>query len=207
MHTLMLELARVWQRIMYMCIILQIIMSISPWRISLHTLMLTLTTLLWNEVHWLLCHHFLMELAEWWTLCHPSRYGWWRKRTNLLCRVRSPDELKRLKNLLETWMCLKGRKLIMKKWIIHFSRPHIAIFVTVDEIDIIFFTNEVYGSVSCTNSSAGWTTQSYWVGPRQWMYKSHDWWQKLADGHWFVTISSEAYHLRWQRQNKGIGSR
>ena len=37
----------------------------------------------------------------------------------------------------------------------HFSRPHIAITVTVDEIDIIFFTDEVYGFISCTNSSAG----------------------------------------------------
>ena len=151
---------------MNMCIILQIIMFISPRRITLLIHMLTLTPLLWNEVHWLQCHLSLTELAEWWTLCDPSRCGWWRKRTNLLCSVRSPDELNRLKNLLETWICLKGRKLIMKKWIIHFSRPHTAIYVIVDEIDIIFFTYEVYGFVSCTNSSAGWTTQSYWVGPR-----------------------------------------
>ena len=44
---------------------------------------------------------------------------------------------------------------------IHFSRPHIAIsFVLLDEIqtdelDVIFFTNEVYEFISCTNSSAG----------------------------------------------------
>ena len=37
----------------------------------------------------------------------------------------------------------------------HFSRPHITISITVDEIDIIFFTYEVYGFISCTNSSAG----------------------------------------------------
>ena len=102
---------------MNMCIILQIVMFINPRRISLLIHMLTLTPLMWNEVDWLLCHLSLMELVEWWTLCHPSRYGWWRKRTNLSCSVRSPDEHDRLKNLLETWMCLKGRKLIMKKWI------------------------------------------------------------------------------------------
>ena len=104
-------------RVVNMCIILQIIMFISPRRISLPIHMLTLATLIWNEVDWRLCHLSLMELAEWWTLCHPSRCGWWRKRTNLLCRIRSPDELNHLKNLLETWICLKGRKLIMKKWI------------------------------------------------------------------------------------------
>ena len=44
---------------------------------------------------------------------------------------------------------------------IHFPRPHTAIsFVLLDEIqsdefDVIFFTNEVYEFVSCTNSSAG----------------------------------------------------
>ena len=37
----------------------------------------------------------------------------------------------------------------------HFSCPHIAISVTVDEIDIVLFTDEVYEFVSCTNSSAG----------------------------------------------------
>ena len=103
-------------RIMDMCIILQIIMFISPRRISLLTLMLTLIPLMWNKVEWHLFHLSLMELAEWWTLCHPFRCGWWRKGTNLLCRDRSPDALKRLKNLLETYICLKGRKLIMKKW-------------------------------------------------------------------------------------------
>ena len=36
----------------------------------------------------------------------------------------------------------------------HFSCPHVAISFTIDEIDIIFFTDEVYGFVSCTNSSA-----------------------------------------------------
>ena len=80
-------------RIMDMCIILQIIMSISPQRISLLTHMLTLTHLMWNEMDWLLCHPSRMELAEWWTLCHPFRCGWWRKRTNLLCRARSPNVL------------------------------------------------------------------------------------------------------------------
>ena len=51
-------------RAMNMCIILQIIMFISPRRISLLIHMHTLTPLLWNEVHWLQCHHSLMELAE-----------------------------------------------------------------------------------------------------------------------------------------------
>ena len=74
-------------RIMDMCIILQIIMFISPRRISLLTPMLTLPPLLWNEVDWHLCHLSLMELVEWWTLCHPFRCGWWRKRTNLLCSL------------------------------------------------------------------------------------------------------------------------
>ena len=38
----------------------------------------------------------------------------------------------------------------------HFSRPHTALSVLLlDEIDIIFFTIEVYAFVSCTNSSAG----------------------------------------------------
>ena len=37
-----------------------------------------------------------------------------------------------------------------------FSRPHTALSVLlVDEIDVIFFTNEVYEFVSCTNSSVG----------------------------------------------------
>ena len=81
-------------RIMDMCTILQIIMFINPRRISLLTHMLTLTPLMRNEVDWHLCHRSLMQLAEWWTLCHPSRCGWWRKITNLLRRVRSADELK-----------------------------------------------------------------------------------------------------------------
>ena len=43
----------------------------------------------------------------------------------------------------------------------HFSRPHTSISVLLlDEIDlmncdVIFFTDEVYEFVSCTNSSAG----------------------------------------------------
>ena len=38
----------------------------------------------------------------------------------------------------------------------HFSRPHTALSVLLlDEIDVIFFTDEVYEFVSCTNSSAG----------------------------------------------------
>ena len=43
----------------------------------------------------------------------------------------------------------------------HFSRPHTALSdLLLDEIDlmncdVIFFTNEVYEFVSCTNSSAG----------------------------------------------------
>ena len=38
----------------------------------------------------------------------------------------------------------------------HFSRPHTALSVLLsDEIDTIFFTNEVYEFVSWTNSSAG----------------------------------------------------
>ena len=42
-----------------------------------------------------------------------------------------------------------------------FSRPHTAISVVLldeiqsDEFDVIFFTDEVYEFVSCTNSSAG----------------------------------------------------
>ena len=160
---------------------------------------------------WLLCHPSHMELAEWWTLCHPFGCGWWRKRTNLFCRVRSPNVRNRLKNLLETWMCLKGRMLIMKKWTFI---SHVLILLYLFSclmkliwwIDVIFFTDEVYEFVSCTNSSAGWSTQSHWVGPRQWMYKSHDWWQEYIDGCSLISIASEAYHLRWQRQKSGIGS-
>ena len=38
----------------------------------------------------------------------------------------------------------------------HFSRPHTALSVLLlDEIDVIFFTYEVYEFVSYTNSSAG----------------------------------------------------
>ena len=43
----------------------------------------------------------------------------------------------------------------------HFSRPHTALSILLlDEIylmncDVIFFTDEVYEFVSCTNSSAG----------------------------------------------------
>ena len=85
---------RVELRAMNMSIILLIIMFISPRRISLLIHMFILTPLMWNEVEWLLCHLSHMVLAEWWILCHPFRRGWWRKRTNLLCRVRSPDVLK-----------------------------------------------------------------------------------------------------------------
>ena len=58
----------------------------------------------------------------------------------------SPDKLERLKNLPETWECSKERKLIMKKWITHFSRPYTAISIALfDEIisgefNVIFFT-------------------------------------------------------------------
>ena len=44
---------------------------------------------------------------------------------------------------------------------IHFSRPYTAISVVLldeiqsDEFDVIFFIDEVYEFVSCTNSSAG----------------------------------------------------
>ena len=136
-----------------------------------HKSLLTLTPLMWNEMDWLLCHPSRMELAEWWTLCHPFRCGWWRKRTNLFCRVRSPDVLNRLKNLLEAWNCLKGRRLIMKKWTL-ISHVLILFYLfywlmrLIWWIDVIFFTDEVYEFVSCTNSSAGWSTQSHWVGPR-----------------------------------------
>ena len=51
-------------RAMNMSIILQLIMFISPQRISLLIHMLILTTLLQNEVHWLLCHPSRMELVE-----------------------------------------------------------------------------------------------------------------------------------------------
>ena len=38
----------------------------------------------------------------------------------------------------------------------HFSSPHTILSVPLyDEIDVIFFTDEVYEFVSCTNSSAG----------------------------------------------------
>ena len=38
----------------------------------------------------------------------------------------------------------------------HFSCPPTALSVLLlDEIDVIFFTDEVYEFVSCTNSSAG----------------------------------------------------
>ena len=43
----------------------------------------------------------------------------------------------------------------------HFSRPNTALSILLldeidlDEIDVIFFTDEVYEFVSCTNSSAG----------------------------------------------------
>ena len=41
----------------------------------------------------------------------------------------------------------------------HFSRPHTALSVLlldkIDLIDVIFFTDEVYEFVSCTNSSTG----------------------------------------------------
>ena len=43
----------------------------------------------------------------------------------------------------------------------HFSRPYTVVsFILLDEIqsnefDVIFFTDEVYEFVSCTNSSAG----------------------------------------------------
>ena len=37
----------------------------------------------------------------------------------------------------------------------HFSRPHTVLSVLSDDIDVIFFTDEVYEFVSCTNSSAG----------------------------------------------------
>ena len=44
---------------------------------------------------------------------------------------------------------------------IHFSRPYTAITVILldeiqsDEFDVIFFTDEVYEFIRCTNSSAG----------------------------------------------------
>ena len=38
----------------------------------------------------------------------------------------------------------------------HFSHPHTILSVLLsDEIDVIFFIDEVYEFVSCTNSSAG----------------------------------------------------
>ena len=38
----------------------------------------------------------------------------------------------------------------------HFSRPHTLLSVLLfDEIDVIFFIDEVYEFVSCTNSSTG----------------------------------------------------
>ena len=38
----------------------------------------------------------------------------------------------------------------------HFSRPYTVLSVLLlDDIDVIFFTDEVYEFVSCTNSSAG----------------------------------------------------
>ena len=55
---------RVELRATNMHIILQIIMFISPRRISLLIHMLTLTPLMRNEMVWLLCHHSHMVLAE-----------------------------------------------------------------------------------------------------------------------------------------------
>ena len=38
----------------------------------------------------------------------------------------------------------------------HFSRPHTVLSVLLsDEVDTIFFTDEVYEFVRCTSSSAG----------------------------------------------------
>ena len=43
-----------------------------------------------------------------------------------------------------------------EEMIFHFSSPHTPLSVLLlDEIDVIFFTDEVYVFVSCTNSSAG----------------------------------------------------
>ena len=129
-------------RAMNMSIILLIIMFISPRRISL----LTLTPLMWNEMDWLLWNPSRTELAEWWTLCHPFRCGWWRKRTNLFCRVRSPDIRNRLKKLLETWVCLKGRGLIMKKWtfISHVLILLLSVLL-LDEIDLMNWCHILHG--------------------------------------------------------------
>ena len=74
-------------------------------------------TLMWNEVDWLLCHLSLMELAEWWTLCTPSDVGGEEK--ELISYEGSC-----LQTNLNVWRlcwrpeCLKGCKLIMKKWIL-----------------------------------------------------------------------------------------
>ena len=51
---------------------------------------------------------------------------------------------------------LERTQAIHEEMNLHFSRPHTVLSVLLsDEIDIIFFTDEVYEFVSCTNSSAG----------------------------------------------------
>ena len=132
-HMIIIVLTRLFRRedlrIMDMCIILQIIMSISPRRISLLIHMLTLTPLMWNEMVWLLCHHSRMVLAEWWILCHPFRCGWWRKRTNLLCRVRSPNMLKTSEEFAGDLNVPERTQANHDEMNFHFTRPHTAISV------------------------------------------------------------------------------
>ena len=57
--------------------------------------------------------------------------------------------------------------------------------------------SEAYAFVNYTNSSAGWNSQSNWVGPWQWMHQPHDWWQEAINEHSTGPFSPEAYHLRW----------
>ena len=51
---------------------------------------------------------------------------------------------------------LERTQAIHEEMNLHFSRPHTVLSVLLsDEIDTIFFTDEVYEFVSCTNSYAG----------------------------------------------------
>ena len=129
---------RVELRAMNMSIILLIIMFISPRIISLLTHMLILTPLMWNKVDWLLCHLSHMVLAEWWILCHPFRCGWWRKRTNLLCGVRSPDVLKTSEEFAGDLKLPERTQANHDEMNFHFTRPHTDYLIKLfDEIELM----------------------------------------------------------------------
>ena len=155
-------------RNMNMSVTPQIIMFINPQTSSLHIHMSTLIPLLLRELHWLQCHLSHMVLAGWWTLCHPFRCGWWRNQTNHFCgsglqmkiiiwRICwGPEEMLDRTQANDWWNRNISHVLTCLLWWNHWT----------DEISIIFFKSEAYEMVSCTNSSAGWQTQKYWVGSR-----------------------------------------